>query len=228
MMTLLEHLQLTDKLVIYKVSLWRRTLRWRNKWNSITCIDLNELTFATVDIANDSVAIIDASDNSSKKETLADIASAMGTGITATNGVLSTTVGDITSVVAGTNLSGGGTSGDVTLNVEQKLNNTTAPYYHNVVVTVSGGKFLFDGQTSSQELRLMPSVVYRFDQSDSTNANHPLRFSESSDGSEMSDGYTIYNKVGTPRKIGSYTEVAFDQDNTSSYVLLLFKSQWNG
>ena len=190
-------------------------------------VDLNELTAATVDIANDSVAIIDASDNSSKKETLADIASAMaGTGITATNGVLSTTVGDITSVVAGTNLSGGGTSGDVTLNVEQKLNNTTAPYYHNVVVTVSGGKFLFDGQTSSQELRLMPSVVYRFDQSDSSNSNHPLRFSESSDGSEMSDGYTIYNKVGTPGSSGAYTEVAFDQE--APQVMYFYCSNHSG
>ena len=135
-------------------------------------------------------------------------------------------VGDITGVTAGTNLSGGGTSGTVTLNVEQKLNNTTAPYYHNVVVTVSGGKFLFDGQTSSQSLRLMPSIVYRFDQSDSSNGSHPLRFSESEDGSEMSDGYTIYNKVGTPGSSGAYTEVAFDQEAPS--IMYFYCSNHSG
>jgi len=53
-------------------------------------LDLNELTGAVVDVANDSIAIVDADDNSSKKETIADLATAMaGTGITATNGVLS-------------------------------------------------------------------------------------------------------------------------------------------
>ena len=135
-------------------------------------------------------------------------------------------VGDITGVTAGTNLSGGGTSGTVTLNVEQKLNNTTAPYYHNVVVTVSGGKFLFDGQTSSQSLRLMPSIVYRFDQSDSSNGSHPLRFSESEDGTEMSDGYTIYNKVGTPGSSGAYTEVAFDQEAPS--IMYFYCSNHSG
>ena len=52
-------------------------------------LDLNELSAAAVDVANDSVGIIDATDNGSKKEAIADIMTAVaGAGITATNGVL--------------------------------------------------------------------------------------------------------------------------------------------
>jgi hypothetical protein len=79
-------------------------------------LDLSELTAAAVDVANDSIAIVDASaSNGSRKESIADLATAMaGTNITASGGVLSTTA-DLTGVTAGDGLSGGGTSGAVSL-----------------------------------------------------------------------------------------------------------------
>jgi len=57
----------------------------------VMAVDLNELTGAVVDVSADSIAIVDANDgNASRKESIADLATAMaGSGITATNGVLS-------------------------------------------------------------------------------------------------------------------------------------------
>ena len=57
--------------------------------------NLNGLSAAAVDVAADSIGFVDANDsNNSKKESIADLATAMaGTGITATNGVLSVTTG---------------------------------------------------------------------------------------------------------------------------------------
>lgn len=56
-------------------------------------LDLNELVTATVDVATDSIAIVDADDNNStKKELIVDLVAAMaGDGISATSGVLATT-----------------------------------------------------------------------------------------------------------------------------------------
>lgn len=57
-------------------------------------LDLNELSAATINVANDSLAIIDADDsNASKKETIADLVAAIADGvtITATSGQLSST-----------------------------------------------------------------------------------------------------------------------------------------
>ena len=57
--------------------------------------NLNGLSAAAVDVAADSIGFVDANDsNNSKKESIADLATAMaGTGITATNGVFSVTTG---------------------------------------------------------------------------------------------------------------------------------------
>ena len=98
-------------------------------------LDLNELTAATIDVANDSFAIIDAGDNSSKKEAIADFVSAIaGTNLTATNGVLSTTA-DITGVTAGNGLSGGGTSGALSL----ALDTSSATFTTGVQSFLGGG-----------------------------------------------------------------------------------------
>jgi hypothetical protein len=52
-------------------------------------LDLNELSAAVVAVGADFVPIIDATDNSTKKESIADLmAASAGSGITATNGVL--------------------------------------------------------------------------------------------------------------------------------------------
>ena len=92
--------------------------------SGVVSLDLNELTAVAVDVSSDSIAIIDGSDNSTKKESIVDLANAMaGTNITANNGVLNS-VADITGVTAGDGLSGGGTSGALSLALD--LNELTA------------------------------------------------------------------------------------------------------
>ena len=82
-------------------------------------------------------------------------------------------------------------------------------------VTVAGGKFVIDG-TSQQDLRLVPGVIYWFDQSDSSNSSHPLAFGTAANGSEVSQGsasgFAIYEQEGTPGSAGAYTRVQLQQD----------------
>lgn len=77
-------------------------------------LDLNDLSAAVVNVANDSIAIIDADDsNNTKKESISDfISSIAGTGLTANNGQLDAdNTGDITDVNAGDGISVAGSSG---------------------------------------------------------------------------------------------------------------------
>ncbi len=108
-------------------------------------LDLNELSAAAVNVANDSIAIVDADDsNASKKESIADLATAMaGTGVTATNGVFSvdTTGGDSVSAAAiadgGTAAAGLNFFADLTDNAA--INLPAAPAAGDVVIIKAKG-----------------------------------------------------------------------------------------
>jgi hypothetical protein len=113
--------------------------------------------------------------------------------------------------------------GTIDLAVEQQVNGTN-PYYYKIPVTVvstgGGNKYVIDNE-QQYILKLAKGVVYRFDQSDNSNANHPLRFSITSDGTHgggadlASAHYDIYNKVGTAGQAGSYTEISFKMGSAS-------------
>ena len=88
----------------------------------------------------------------------------------------------------------------------------TAPAitYTVKVVSDSGNKYRFDDfGTSAVTLDLQEGGTYTFDQSDSSNSGHPLRFSTTSNGthgggSEYTTGVTTN---GTPGSSGAYTRI---------------------
>ena len=125
-------------------------------------------------------------------------------------------------------LSGGGESETVKLSGNNGLvvaaTNTTNIVLENKgvqhTVTVNGSsKYEIDG-TAQQNLRLVPGVIYWFDQSDNSNSSHPLVFGTAANGSEVSQGtasgFEIYEKIGTPGSAGSYTRIKLQQDAPNS------------
>ena len=96
-------------------------------------------------------------------------------------------------------------------------NPSNHPYYNQG----SSNKYGIDGSTATADvtLTLVEGGTFRFDQSDSSNSGHPLRFSTTangthSGGSEYTTGVTTN---GTPGSSGAYTQIEVAADAPTLY-----------
>jgi len=86
----------------------------------------------------------------------------------------------------------------------------TAPSktYTVKVVSDGGNKYRFDDfGTSAVTLEISEGGTYTFDQADSSNNGHPLRFATQADGANSSQYTTGVTTNGTPGQAGAYTRI---------------------
>ncbi len=128
-------------------------------------LNFNDLASATVSVANDSIAFLDATGNVTKKESLADLASAQaGTGLTATNGEFSVDYGSSagTAVEGDTTITVNGTNNaiDITGTTSQALG--SAPSYTiDLSDTIDGDRTFTNDVTIGGDLTVQGTASFQ-------------------------------------------------------------------
>lgn len=121
----------------------------------------------------------------------------------------------LTAKNSGSSLTTNATSVDFNTNLKASVSGTdvTVDSIVDIVVTVNGNnKYVIDG-VAQADIAISKGTTYRFDVSDSSNANHPFALSTSVGGSEYTTGKT---SSGTAGNSGAYVQYTTSQATPDS------------
>jgi len=118
----------------------------------------------------------------------------------------------------------GGWSGETNALRPEQTKVPTVTFAVTVAASGGGNRYRIDGSsTDNLLLTLTEGTIYVFDQSDATNAQgsgHPLRLSETTDGTHTSGGAEYTTGVttsGTPGTAGAFTRIKVAKDAPTLY-----------
>jgi hypothetical protein len=121
----------------------------------------------------------------------------------------------LTAKNSGSSLTTNATSVDFNTNLKASVSGTdvTVDSIVDIVVTVNGNnKYVIDG-VAQADIAISKGTTYRFDVSDSSNANHPFALSTSVGGGEYTTGRT---SNGTEGNSGAYVQYTTSQATPDS------------
>ena len=102
---------------------------------------------------------------------------------------------------------------------------TTFKYTVTVVNPGSGNKFYMDGILQTY-VTLFPGCTYEFNQDDSTNGTHPLRFATQVDAANSSEYTTGVTTTGTPGSATAWTKI--EVTTSTPYRLFFYCTAHSG